>query len=456
MGGPLSLREHPALFTDLYELTMLQAYWSEGMTGRAVFSLHVRRLPARRNYLIACGLSDALRYLRKLRFAPDDLEFLSGLGPFRDEFLRWLQDFRFTGDVHAVPEGTPVFAQEPLLEVEAPIAEGQLVETYLMNQVHLQTLLASKAARIVRAAAGRPVVDFGLRRIHGADAGLKAARAFHIAGVASTSNVLAGRVYGVPTSGTMAHSYVQAHDSELEAFRRFAELYPETTLLVDTYDSIAGVERVVELAHELGDAFRVGAVRLDSGDLADLARRARAILDAAGLDDVRIFASGGLDENGIAGLLGQGAPIDGFGVGSHMGASSDAPVLDIAYKLTEYGGRGRIKLSPEKVVYPGRKQIFRFERGGRATGDVVAAAAERVAGRPLLRAVMSEGELLAGADEPLDRIRARAADELARLPGHLLALEPAIPPYPVEISRRLRERRRALAAEHTGADPDGR
>ena len=240
-----------------YQLTMLQAYWREHMKAEAVFSLYFRRLPAHRNYVLACGLDDALRYLEGLHFDSGALAYLAGLGPFRDEFLRWLEGYRFRGDVYAVPEGTPVFPDVPLLEVVAPIAEAQLAETFLMNQIHLQTVLASKAARVVTAAAGRPVVDFGMRRMHGADAALKGARDFYLAGVAATSNVLAGRVYGIPIAGTMAHSYIEAHEAESEAFRAFSALYPDTILLVDTYDTLAGVRKVAALARELGGAFRV-------------------------------------------------------------------------------------------------------------------------------------------------------------------------------------------------------
>lgn len=435
-----------ALLTDLYELTMLQAYWRERMHGQAVFSLHVRKLPGPRNYLLACGLDDVLDYLERLHFGPEALDYLATLGSFSDEFLRWLGELRFTGDVYAVPEGTPVFAEEPILEIVAPIAEAQIVETFVMNQVHLQTVLASKAARVVRAAAGRRVVDFGLRRMHGTDAGLKAARAFYIAGVDATSNVLAGHVYGLPVAGTMAHSFIQAFDSELDAFRAFARLYPQTTLLVDTYDTLEGVRRVVRLAEELGPEFRVRAVRLDSGDLADLALGARAILDAAGLHDVQIFASGGLDEYEIADLVAKSAPIDGFGVGTRMGVATDAPALDIAYKLVDYAGRGRLKLSPGKRILPGRKQVFRIEVGGRAVRDVIAAHDEALPGRPLLRQVMAGGERLAEGRVGLPSIREHARAEIARLPETIQDLAPADPPYPVELGPRLRARLAELAA----------
>lgn len=435
------------LLTDLYQLTMLQAYWREGMEGEAVFSLFARRLPPGRNYLLACGQGESLRAIEQLAFERDGLDHLATLGLFRDVFLAWLEDLRFSGDVWAVPEGTPVFADEPILEVVAPIAQGQLLETLVMNQVHHQTVVASKAVRVVHAARGRPVVDFGLRRMHGTDAGIKAARAFHVAGLAATSNVLAGQVYGLPVSGTMAHSYVQAHDDELAAFRAFARLYPETTLLVDTYDTIEGVEKVVALARELGGEFEVKAIRLDSGDLAELAKRSREILDRAGLDRMEIFASGGLDDHEIDRLMEAGAPIDGFGVGTGMGVSKDAPSLDVAYKLTAYRGQGRLKLSPGKPVLPGRKQVFRVEAGGEAVRDVIARHDETGPGRPLLRRVMERGRLNQAGREEVDDLetsRRRARAEIDRLPARVRALPQADPPYPVEVSEALREYQREV------------
>ncbi len=427
----------PALLTDLYELTMMQAYFREGLSDTAVFSLFVRRLPASRNFLVAVGLDDVLSYLESLRFDDAAIGYLRSLGLFSDDFLRELRQFRFGGDVYAVPEGTPLFANEPILEVVAPIAQAQLVETYVMNQVHLQTLIASKAARVVAAAGGRQVVDFGVRRLHGIDAGIKAARAFHIVGVQATSNVAAGQAYGIRVAGTMAHSYIQAHDDEYGAFRAFAGLYPETVLLVDTYDTINGVSKVVRLARELGDRFRVTAIRLDSGDLRTEAIEARRILNEAGLHRVKIFASGNLDEKVIARLLSDNAPIDGFGVGTEMGVSSDAPTLDIVYKLVEYAGRGRIKLSPGKWVLPGRKQVFRVERDGIADHDVVATHEEELDGRPLLEPVMRSGVRLAAGCPTLDEVRDRCRDEVGRLPRALLGFDSAEPPYPVQVSSRL-------------------
>jgi nicotinate phosphoribosyltransferase len=435
-----------ALVTDLYELTMLQAYWAGEMCEEAVFSLFVRDLPAERNFLLAAGLDNALHYLENVAFDGDAIAFLADRTELDPGFLDWLAGFRFSGEVRAVPEGTPVFANEPILEVAAPLPEAQLVETFVMNQIHLQTTLASKAARVVSAATGRDVIDFGLRRIHGVDAGLKAARAFHIAGVAGTSNVLAGRAYGVPLSGTMAHSYIQAHADELQAFRDFARSFPETVLLVDTYDTAEGVRRVVRLAEELGDDFRVRGVRLDSGDLGALAFEARSILDAAGLHGVRIIASGGLDEGQVAELVASGAPIDAFGVGTRMGVSSDAPTLDMAYKLTEYAGEGRMKLSTGKVSLPGRKQVFRLEEEGRAVRDVIARADEELPGRPLLRTVMRGGRRLPEGRVELDAARAEARRGLAAMPERLLRLEPADPPYPVEVSRALSRDMEVLSA----------
>lgn len=435
-GRRTASEQPPALFTDLYELTMLQAYFRHAMAERAVFSLFVRRLPAARNYLIACGLEPVLEFLETLRFSPDDLDYLRSLEKFEPDFLDRLKSFRFTGDVFALPEGTPVFADEPILEIAAPIAEAQYVETFVMNQIHLGTVLASKAARVVAAANGRPVVDFGARRMHGTDAALKAARAFHIAGVAATSNVLAGKIYGVPVTGTMAHSFVQAHQSEAEALAAFAEVYPATVLLVDTYDTIEGVKKLVALAEKLGDHFKVTAVRLDSGDLGALAVDARKILDAAGLQRVGIFVSGGLDEIAIGELLAAGAPIDGFGVGTKMGVSADAPDLDIAYKLSEYAGTGRLKLSPGKPVLPGRKQIFRLGEGERDVRDVMGRAGENLSGRPLLEQVM-KGGARTGAPPSLDQSRLRAADQIGRLPEAIRALTAAEPPYKVEISAEL-------------------
>lgn len=440
-----------ALFTDLYELKMARAYDALGMTAEAVFSLFVRKLPAGRNYLLACGIERALDILEELRFDADTCAHLATLPGFDDEYLRQLEGQHFTGEVRAVAEGTPLFAGEPILEVAAPIVEGQLVETILMNVVGLETVLASKAARIVAAAAGRPVIDFGSRRAHGIDAALYGARAFYVAGVAATSNVLAGRRFGIPVAGTMAHSFVQACDDEMQAFRGFARVNPDTVLLVDTYDTLQGIERVVALAHELGDDFRIRGVRLDSGDLGALARAARSRLDAAGLARVQIVASGGLDEHEIARLVADGAPIDAFGVGTDMSVSADAPALDIAYKLTEFRGEGRLKLSTGKRTLPGRKQVFRRFRGGVAVGDVIARHDEPAIGVPLLGRVMERGRR-SDPPLPLDAIRRHAAEQVAALPADLRELSTPATPYPVVVSDRLASHERDVRERISAAN----
>ncbi len=426
-----------ALFTDLYELTMLQAYYHQQMTQDAVFSLFVRRLPNRRNFLLACGLDTVLSFLENLNFSDDNIEYLRSLGQFSDSFLQWLSGLRFTGEVRAVPEGTPVFANEPILEVIAPLPQAQLIETFVMNQIHLQTVLASKAQRVVSAAKGRPVVDFGPRRMHGIDAAIKAARSFYIGGVAATSNVLAGKRYKVPVTGTMAHSYIQAHEDEYQAFSDFARIYPETVLLVDTYDTMAGIRKVIDLADSLGERFQIKAVRLDSGDLLALSRQARQALDAAGLNRVEIFASGGLDEDSIQELVDSNAPIDGFGVGTSMGVSGDSPSLDIAYKLCEYAGKGRLKLSSGKPILPGRKQIFRIAQDGKYVQDIIARYNEDRPGRPLLITVMRQGKRLPGGAADLETIRRHAQSQIARLPVQITRIDNADPPYKVEVSKSL-------------------
>jgi nicotinate phosphoribosyltransferase len=356
-----------------------------------------------------------------------------------------------------VPEGTPVFPDEPIVEVVAPIAEAQLAETFLLNQITFQTTIASKAARVVEAArtdgTERLVADFGMRRMHGTDASLKAARAAYIAGVDATSNVAAGEAYDLPITGTMAHSYVEAHDSEMEAFHEFAELYPETILLVDTYDTLRGVQKVIDLADENGDDFQVRGIRLDSGDLAELAHDARGMLDEAGLSDVMIFASSGLDEYKIRDLLDRDAPIDGFGVGTKMGTSADQPALDSAYKLCGYAGEPRMKLSAEKSNLPGRKQIVRQYENGTAVRDVIATEeSDRHSGAPLLERVMADGERTdAGTPRALDAHREHAAARIAELPDRLRALPSSAQGYDVVLSdameQRLHETRTALRDE---------
>jgi len=440
----------PALFTDLYELRMAQAYRAEGMADQAVFELAYRKLPDRRNYILAAGLEDVLRFLARFRFTADELDWLRRQTGFPDAFVSSLEKLRFTGDVYAVPEGTPVFPNEPLLQVVAPITEAQLVETALLNMVHFQSLALTKADRIVRAARGRQVVDFGSRRAPGGDAALSVARATYLAGGHGTSNVLAGRTWGIPIFGTMAHSYIQAHETEAGAFEAFASLFPETTLLVDTYETLGGVQLVVDLKKRLGNRFRVSAVRLDSGDLAALAREARRMLDEAGLRAVTIFASSGLDEYQIAHLVEAGAPIDAFGVGTKLAVSADAPELDMAYKLVEYAGKGRFKLSRGKTLHPGRKQVFRQMRDSRMTGDTIGRFDESLPGTPLLRLSMLAGEIQP--QPSLEESRHYMQDQIAQMPDKLLSLAAAATPYPVDFSKRLTEDLESLRSR-TKPDP---
>lgn len=425
-----------ALLTDLYELTMLRSYLASGMSERAVFELYARRLPRARGFLVAAGLEQALVFLEDLHFDEAELEDLAQSALFGPELLERLRTLRFTGDVDAVPEGTVVFENEPLVRVTAPIAEAQLVETRLMNIVHFQTLIASKAARSTLAAPGKLLVDFGLRRAHGFEAGLLAARAAYLAGFSGTSNVLAGMRFGIPLYGTMAHSFIEAHEHEIDAFRSFAHANPENVvLLVDTYDTEEAARKVVSLAAE---GICVRGVRIDSGNLGESARLVRRILDAGGLRDCSIFASGGLDELAIVELLGQQAPIDGFGIGTRLDTSADAPYFDCVYKLEEYAGRARRKRSEGKTTWPGRKQIYRhYDETGRMRSDTVTLADEAWSGEPLLVPVMRAGRRLDAA-EPLERSRQRAAVQLARLPAHLQALDVA-PVYPVRIAPALQQ-----------------
>lgn len=443
----MAVQEHvSALFTDLYEVTMAQAYLHEGMSGTAVFETFFRKLPPSRSYVLAAGIGDVLDFLEDLRFERADLEYLRGLGSFSEEFLERLARLRFTGDMWAVPEGTIVFPNEPIVQIAAPIFEAQLVETFVINQIHLQSVLASKAARVVTAARGRTVVEFGARRAHGTDAALKAARTSYLAGAAGTSNLFAARQYGIPAFGTMAHSFVQAFEDEADAFEAFARLYPGTTLLVDTYDTLRGIDRVVELARRLGTGFDLGAVRLDSGDLGALAREARARLDRAGLGRTQIFASSSLDEHSVAALVDAGAPIDGFGVGTRLCIAEDAPTLDMVYKLVEYEGRGRTKLSSDKLIYPGRKQVFRRLERGLIDGDTLGLPDELIAGEPLLVPAMQRGQRVAEYAGGLEAARRRARQQLDALPAWLRALEPTGSAYPVHVSQAVGAALEALRA----------
>jgi nicotinate phosphoribosyltransferase len=423
------------LLTDLYELNMVQAYLDRGENKEAVFEFFVRRLPERRGFLLAAGLEQALEYLETLTFSPHEIDWLKRSGRFRDNLIDYLASFRFTGDVHAIPEGTVCFPNEPLIRITAPLPQAQLVETRLINILHFQTMIASKAARMVLAAPGKILSDFGLRTAHGAEAGLYSARASYIAGFAGAANVLAGERYGIPVVGTMAHSFVQVHDDEMQAFENFARSRPEgVILLIDTYDTEAGARKVVELAPKLKvDGIFIRGVRIDSGDLIAGARKVRGILDAGGLKDTIILASGGINEDVLQTMMAQNAPIDGFGIGVNLDASIDAPSLDCAYKLQDYTGRPRRKRSQGKETWPGRKQIWRtYDAGGRMAGDVLSLETDGQSGEPLIVPAMRGGKRIARAPR-LDDIRARAARELARLPEPLRRLEHGTT-YPVKVA----------------------
>jgi nicotinate phosphoribosyltransferase len=431
------------LTTDLYELNMVQAYLDRGEDKEAVFEFFVRRLPERRGFLLAAGLDDALDYLENLRFSETEIGWLKSTGRFRENLLGYLRDFHFTGDVHAMPEGTVCFPNEPLLRITAPLPQAQLVESRLINILHYQTLIASKAARMVLAAPGKVLSDFGLRTAHGAEAGLFSARASYIAGFAGAANVLAEERYGIPIVGTMAHSFVQVHDDEMTAFEAFARARPQgVILLIDTYDTQAGARKVVELAPRLkADGIAIRGVRIDSGDLAASARQVRAILDGGGLKDVIILVSGGITEDVLQTMMREGAPIDGFGIGVNLAASVDVPALDCAYKLQEYAGRPKRKLSEGKTTWPGRKQVWRaYDTDGTMRGDILSLETDSQSGEVLIEPVMRAGRRMAPAT-PLADIRARAARGLARLPDPLKRLKPGHG-YPVTVSDQLK----ALAA----------
>ncbi len=448
-----------ALFTDLYELTMAAAYHRDGLDGEVTFDLFVRDLPPQRGYLVVAGLERALSYLEELRFPDRTIRYLRGLDLFDRPFLDHLAGLRFTGEVWAMAEGEIAFAEEPLLSVTAPLIEAQLVETFLLNTVAHQTMVASKASRVATACGpGRSFVDFSPRRDHGTDAALQGARAAVIGGAAATSLVLAGAVHGLDLSGTMAHSYVMRHASEEEAFRSYARAYPgRTVLLIDTYDTLEGARRAARVADELdGEGIRIAAVRLDSGDLDRLSREVRAVLDHAGRREIRIFASGDLDEHRIAALVAAGAPIDSFGVGTQLGTSADAPSLGAVYKLVADATGPKMKLSEDKVSFPGRKQVHRFEAGGEADHDLLALRDEPVdGGRPLLGRVMTAGRRLA-APEPLERARERCRAAVGALPARFRVLEPARPPYPVRRSPGLERLMHDLASAYVATRSDPR
>jgi nicotinate phosphoribosyltransferase len=440
-----------ALLTDLYQLTMSQAYFDEHMQHDvAVFELFVRRLPNNRNFFVSAGLQQAVDYLTNLQFSQEEITFLRQQQFFSESFLNFLKNFSFTGDVYAMPEGTVFFPYEPILQIIAPIIEAQIIESRLINILHLQTLIASKAARCVLTAPDKFLIDFGMRRAHGLEASLAMARATYLAGFSGTATVLAGKIYDIPLYGTMAHSYIEAHASEEDAFLQFAKAQPNNLVfLIDTYDTEKGAESVVKIAPQLqARGLIIKAVRLDSGDLGQHAIKVRKILDAANLTEVKIFCSGDLDENKLRVLMQNSYPIDGFGIGTKLATSYDVPSLDCVYKLQEYKGKPKRKLSENKATWPGRKQVYRFyNKLGNFDHDIVTCHSETITeGQPLLQPVMQAGKIVS-AQPSLTNIRTYAKEQLDKLPLTLQSLDSSSVPYPVEISKPLQELAGQLEAE---------
>jgi len=437
------------LLTDLYQFTMVQGYLAAGLTQEAVFELFIRRLPRERSFLVAAGLEQLLDTIESLRYGEAELDVLARAG-FGDKLLDYLRAFRFTGQVHALTEGTICFAEEPLVRITAPLPEAQLLETRAINLVQFQTMIAAKAARMVLAAPGKQLVDFGLRRAHGAEAGLLSARASYLVGFAGTSDVLAHQRWNLPMFGTMAHAFVEAHDDEEQAFLAFARANPrEVVFILDSYDTLVAARKVVALAPRLtSEGISIRGVRLDSGDLAALARGVRQILDAGGLTEVRIVASGNLDEFSLTALVREGAPIDGFGIGTQLAASADAPTLECVYKLQQFAGRPRRKRSEGKATWPGAKQVFRHrDPAGCWTHDVITLdGAPADGGEPLLQEVMRDGQRVTPSPS-LDAIRRHSADQLQQLPAALHSLD-GHAEYPVEIGQPLIDLAAKFDAEH--------
>lgn len=434
------------LFIDLYELTMAAGYYERGLLEPATFSLFIRNYPPQRNYFVATGLQDVLEELASLRFTKEDLSFLKETGIFDDDFLSYLRKLRFTGNVFALPEGSIFFANEPVIEISAPLIEAQIIETFLLNTIGFQTLIASKAARCVHSASGRPLIDFSLRRTQGHDAGIKVARNTYIAGFSGTSNVLAGKEYGIPLSGTMAHSFVQAVGSDVDAFMAYASVFPDNSVfLIDTFDTLKGAAAAVKVALKMRKkGHRLLGVRLDSGDMVLLSRQVRQMLDEAGLSEIKIYASSGFDEFKIDEALKSGAKIDAFGVGTSLGVSADAPFADIVYKLVRYGQRDVRKLSPGKKTLGGEKQVFRFQHdNGLYRKDIIGMRNEiHDAGSPLLNSAMVSGRLVRP-HPPLDDIRQFFKENFEKLGDEYKAIHPR-QVYPVSISPHLKKRQQKI------------
>ncbi len=435
------------LLTDLYQLTMAATYFEKQMFAPATFSLFIRKYPPDRGYFISAGLADVLGFLESFHFSPDNLDYLKKTEMFSDDFIDYLGGLRFNGDVYAIAEGEIFFKDEPVLEVTAPIIEAQLVETFIINAMNLPIVIAGKASRCVTAARGRKLIDFSLRRTQGTDAGMKVARSSYIAGFDGTSNVLAGKIYDIPISGTMAHSYVTSFKEEIDSFRAFAEVFPDNAvLLIDTFDTIQGARKAVEVAREMAQKGKgIKGVRLDSGDMTRLSKDVRKIFKDADMEDIFIFASGGYDEYKISDAVENHAEIDGFGVGTKMGVSADAPYLDIAYKLVRYENRPLLKLSSGKKTLVNEKQVFRKQENGRPAGDTIALRNEKLDGTPLLARVMRQGQRLIK-PEPLKDIRQRFQDGLSRLDDVYKRLK-APDEYPVDLSPGLQKLQKQVVQE---------
>lgn len=442
-----------SLLLDLYELTMAESYLTYRPDTYATFDLFVRGLPKARAYLIACGLEDVLDYIKNLKFSAADIAYLRKLKIFSADFLGYLNKFKFRGDIFGLPEGTIFFANEPVIRVTAPVIEAQIIESALLNIINLQSMIASKAGRVVLAAGGRGIYDFALRRTHGPDAAIKAARAAYVAGCRGTSNVLAGKLYNIPVVGTMAHSYVMSFKNEIDSFLAYAETFPSRTiLLVDTYNTKKGVENAITVGLYLKEKkYHLLGIRLDSGDIASLSKLARRMLDKAGLRFVKIFASGNLDEFKIKGLLDKGANIDNFGVGTNMGTSIDAPSLDVIYKISEVTNEEgeflpTMKLSKDKVTYPGRKQVFRVKgKRGNFIKDILGLEKERINGAPLLIKVVAKGRIIYKSPS-LSEIRMKTQNNLLGLPGKFKGVYPRYK-YPVKVSAGLKKLTSALTRQ---------
>ncbi len=430
-------KQNMSILTDLYELTMAQVYFKDGMNKRAIFDFYTRPVE-NRSYLLNAGLEQLIYYLLNIRFSKEDIQYLRSTGKFDHDFLEYLKNFRFTGNLYAIDEGEIIFPNEPVVQVEAPLIEAQIVETFLINTLQLPILVATKAIRSYSVARGTVLVDFGLRRSHGTDAGMKAARASFIGGFAGTSNVLAGKEYGIPIFGTMAHSFILAYGDEEKAFKAFAEKYPENAvLLVDTFDTLKGVENAVKAMKSMGMK-RFKGIRLDSGDLLKLSIEARKILDASGYKDAIIIASGGINEYKIKELLDNGAPIDGWGVGTELVVSADLPYLDCAYKLVEYDGKPVMKLSKKKVTLPYKKQIYRFYKEGKIKDDLIVAYDEKVKdGKPLLKEYIRNGELVRDLPSLYD-IRKKALENFETLPEEMKDIKRTIHYLP-QISNKIKD-----------------